>query len=155
MAVLGEDTALQFAILLHAGLPASEAILYFTESEDPAEVAAQLGRWLRSKTVRLASASLMQKSWQKMSLDERCRYALDQHYSQLAYLLHSQHYGEVEPATKSKLDTARTAIEAKLAGMAGKSDSLSQFLDALKSGQRRVGGGLEAAVGKLNGTQDR
>jgi hypothetical protein len=139
MAVLSEDNALQFAVMLHAGLPAAEAILYFTESDDPAEIGLQLRRWMASKMVRSASAKLMKKPWQQMSLDERCRYALDQHYSQLAYLLHSEHYGEADLAHKAKLDTARSAIEAKLAGMAGKTDALSQFVADLRAGVRRVG----------------
>jgi hypothetical protein len=139
MAALDADNALQFAVMLHAGLPANEAILYFADSDDPGEIASQLHRWMKSKLVRSASAGLMRKPWQSMSLDERCKYALDQHYSQLAYLLHSEHYGQAEPALKGKLDTARNAIEAKLAGMAGKTDALSQFLMDLKTGSRRVG----------------
>lgn len=138
MAALDSDSALQFAVMLHAGLPAADAILYFTDSDDPGEIASQLRRWLGSRSVRAASAQLMKKPWQSMSLDERCRYALDQHYSQLAYLLHSQHYGEADASHKAKLDTARLAIEAKLAGMAGKTNALDQFLNELRTGNRRV-----------------
>jgi hypothetical protein len=156
MAALDTDNALQFAVMLQAGLPAREAILYFAESEDPAEIAAQCQRWLRSRAVRAAMATLMKKPWQNMSLDERCRYALDQHYGQLAYLLHSQHYAEADPAHKAKLDTARTAIETKLAGMAGKTDALSQFLADLRTGTRRVGpGALIGPEERLSGPADR
>ncbi len=150
MAALDPDNARQFAIMLQAGLPAREAILYFVESEDPTEQAAQCQRWLRSRLVRSAMADLMRKPWQSMSLDERCRYALDQHYSQLAYLLHSNHYGEAQPADKAKLDTARQAIESKLAGMAGKTDALSQFLLDLKTGTRRVPVALTGVEGPVS-----
>jgi hypothetical protein len=134
--MLNEDNALQFAIMLNAGLPPSQAILYFYD--DPAEAVDKLRFWMNSRLVKRAMASLMKKSWQEMSLDEKCKFALEQHYSQLAFLLHSEHYGEVNPADKSKLDTARTAIEAKLAGMAGKTDALSQFLEDIRNSKMRV-----------------
>jgi hypothetical protein len=137
MAALDQDNALQFAVMLQSGLPPADAILYFTESDDPAEVQAQLSKWMRSRLVKQASASLMKRPWTQMALDERCRFALDQHYSQLAYLLHSEHYGEADAARKTKLDTARTALEAKLAGMAGKTNALEQFLQDLRDPANR------------------
>lgn len=154
--ILDAENALQFAIMLQAGLPAGEAILYFTDSDDPLEIQAQLRRWMNSAAVRKATATLMKKPWQQMSLDERCRYALDQHYSQMAYLLHSNHYGAAESTLKAKLDTARQAIEAKLAGMAGKTDALSQFLERLGAGNRRVGAPAldEVKVRTSRGAQD-
>jgi hypothetical protein len=90
-----------------------------------------------------------------MSLDEMCRYALDRHYSQLAYLLHSEHYGEADQPRKAKLDTARSALEAKLAGMAGKTNALEQFLmDMRDESKRRVRSGVVAGAGVLDGTKD-
>lgn len=134
-----DDQALQFAVMLQAGLPASEAIRYFTESDDPAELRTMTDRWSRSRAVARALTKLMKKPWQDMSLDERCRNALDLHYSQLAYLLRSSHYGEVGQADKAKLDTARQAIESKLAGMAGKTDALSRFFDDINTGRLKLG----------------
>jgi hypothetical protein len=127
------ELALQFAIMVNAGLPPSEAILYFSASEDPRELAEMTRAWQRSREVRRAMASLMQRSWTDMSLQERCQAALDQHYTQLAYLLYSSHYAEAQQADKTKLDTARQAIEAKLAGTAGKGDALSQFFDDIRA----------------------
>ncbi len=138
MSLPSEEQAKQFAIMIHAGLPPSEAIQYFTDSEDPRELGELCRKWQRSRLVGKALALLMTKPWTGMTLDERCRYALDQHYSQLAYLLYSQHYAEVAQGDKTKLDTARTALEARLAGTAGKGDALSQFFDDLRSGKVKL-----------------
>jgi hypothetical protein len=130
-----EEQAVQFAVMVHAGLPPSEAILYFLSTEDPKVLAEATRKWQRSRPVARALQTLMSKPWTGMSLEERCRYALDQHYSQLAYLLYSTHYAEAAAGDKAKLDTARTALEAKLAGTAGKGDAMSQFWDDLRAGR--------------------
>ena len=135
MATPSDSQALQFVIMLQAGLPAEEAIGYFTESADPKERLALLASWRSSRAVRRAQLTLMGKSWQDMALDERIRYALDQHYSALAYLLFSTNYIEAAAPEKAKIDTARTALEMKLAGMAGKGDALSRFFDDLQAGR--------------------
>jgi hypothetical protein len=70
-----------------------------------------------------------------MTTEERMRYAIDIHYSQLATYLVSHNYADLAPADKQKADSARQAIEAKLAGMAGKGDALSRFLEDLQSGK--------------------
>lgn len=133
-----EEQAIQFAVMLQAGLPAADAIAYFTDSADPLELAHMLEAWRRSRAVKRAMLSLMGKPWQGMSLDERIRYALDIHYAQLAYLLYSSNYAEVGSNDKSKLDTARVALEQKLAGLAGKGDALSEFFADLKSGKVKL-----------------
>jgi hypothetical protein len=130
-----DEQAMQFAIMVQAGLPPSEAICYFADTNEPAEVNALLVSWQKSRAVRRATAILLKKPWQDMTLDERIRLALDHTYSQMAYLLFSKHYGEVGQADKSKLDTARQALEAKLAGTAGKGDALSQFFADIKEGK--------------------
>ena len=129
-----EDQARSFAIMLQAGLPAGEAMLYFTDSQDPAEIHALTDKWLRSRLVKQATLALMKKSWQDMNLDEKIKYALDLHYAQLAYFLYSNHYAEVEQQGKAKLDTARTALETKLAGRAGQGNELERFFADVRSG---------------------
>lgn len=133
-----EDQALQFAIILAAGLPPIEAIRYFAVSEDPGEIMQQLSKWLKSKAVRQAQNKLLGKAWQDMSLDERIRAALDRTYSGMAWLLYSQHYAEADNSMKSKLDAARQALEAKLAGTSGKLDALSQFFDDINRGKVKL-----------------
>jgi hypothetical protein len=133
-----DSAAMQFCIMLQAGLPASEAITYFTDERDPGVLASMLKSWTRARSVRRAQTTLLGKSWQEMTLDERIKVALDQHYSSLAYLLQSSSYIEATPADKSKLDSARQALEAKLAGVAGKTDALSQFYADLSAGRVKL-----------------
>lgn len=134
-----KEQALAFCIMLGAGLPASEAILYFIDSDDPTEIALFLQKWQKSRTIRSAMSELMGRPWQELTLEERCRYALDHHYAALAYLLFSTHYAEVGAADKAKLDSARTAIEAKLAGTAGKGNEIEEFLKDIRSGRVKLG----------------
>lgn len=132
------EQAHQFAVMLNAGLPSSDAIMYFTESEDPKELAFILAEWQKSSAVKRAMLSLMGKAWQDMSLDEQCTHALNQHYASLAYYLYSHNYSEMGSQDKSKIDTARTALEARQAGTAGKGDALSVFFDDLRSGKVKL-----------------
>ena len=133
------DLAKQFALMINAGLPAEEAILYFAQDvTDPAQLSYMLQDWLKSREFRRAQLEQMGKSWTDMSLDERIRYALDQHYSGLAHFLFSHNYSSLGATDKAKADTARQALEAKLAGTAGKGDAMSQFLDDLRSGKLKL-----------------
>jgi hypothetical protein len=132
------EQAIQFATMLRAGLPASDAILYFTDSTDPREVGQLLQDWQKSRAVRKAMLSLMGKPWEDMTLDEQCRYALDLHYAGLAYFLYSHNYSEVGQQDQVKLNTARAAIEAKLAGTAGKTDALTAFFEDVRAGRVKL-----------------
>lgn len=121
--------------MLQAGLPASEAILYFIDTQDPSELAMVLRNWTRSSAVKRAMARLIKKPWQEMTLGERMETALEQHYNSLAYLLFSTNYSEAGSTEKQKLDTARSAIEAKLAGTAGKMSEMDRFLADVAAGK--------------------
>lgn len=134
-----KDQAWQFALMIQAGLPSSEAITYFTDSTDPQELGIMLRRWMSSKLVRDASATLMGKSWQEMTLEEKIKTSLDYHYAGLAYFLLSHNYSEVGDKDKAKADAARHALESKLAGTAGKTDALSQFFNDINTGKVKLG----------------
>jgi hypothetical protein len=131
--------------MLRSGLPAAQAILYFVETEDPGELMLALRKWQRSIAVRRAMASLLEKPWTEMSAEEAMRAGLEIHYRQLATLLHSENYIDADPQTKGKMDAARVAIEAKLAGQAGKMNALEQFYDDLRTGRVKALGGSPAA----------
>jgi hypothetical protein len=133
-----DDQALQFALILQAGLPATQAIQYFTESSDPLELGQLAAKWLRSKVVKQAQTRLMGRAWAEMSLDERINKALDQHYAGMAWLLFSTHYVDASSSDKGKLDSARQALEARRAGTAGKGDALSRFFDDLNTGRLKL-----------------
>jgi hypothetical protein len=129
-----KDQALQFAIMLQAGLPARDAIVYFAQTDDPTELGRQLASWVSSRAVREAVSTLQGKSWQEMSLKEKMNSALDQHYAGLAYYLYSNNYSDLGPQERAKADTARVAIEQKVAGTAGKLNALEEFFTDVKSG---------------------
>ena len=123
--------------MLQAGLPAEHAILYFVESDDAGLVALTLSKWLRSRSVAKAQESLLGKKWQDMTLDEKCNVALDQQYASMAYLCFSTNYVTAGAAEKGKLDTARTALEARKAGTSGKVDPIWAFIDEYKQKEKR------------------
>jgi hypothetical protein len=132
------EQAFQFALMLHHGLPAEQAILYFVETEDPRELALMVSKWTGSKYVGEAQKQLLGKDWTEMSLDEAIDVALNQHYRSLAFLLFSTNYLSANQGEKAKLDSARTALEAKKAGTAGKVDALSSFYDDVKTGRIKL-----------------
>lgn len=132
------EEAHSFAVMIDAGLPEEQAIRYFYEAADPAEIKAELARWLRSTRVRRAQADLQGKSWQDMTLEERIDTGLTRHYNGLAWFLYARNYSDANQTEKAKLDTARSALEAKRAGQAGAADPLSRFFEDLKAGRLQL-----------------
>jgi hypothetical protein len=132
VALPSDEQAIEFCVLLKAGVPAEHAILYFVATEDPQELNQTLAKWLRSRAVSKAQQTLLGKRWQDMSLEEQCNAALEQTYASLAYMLFSTNYTTANAGEKSKLDSARTALEARKAGTAGKIDPLWQFIEDFK-----------------------
>lgn len=130
-----QDQALQFCLMLQSGLPASEAIRYFVPEDDPAELGRILLAWKRSSLVQRQWDRLQGKKWTEMSLDERIRVGLDRNRAGMAYILYSINYSEASPSEKAKLDTARGALEAYVAGNAGKGSPLDDFLADMKAGK--------------------
>lgn len=134
-----EDQAMAFATMLLSGLPAQDAILYFIDVElSPLELAQMLSRWRTHYLVKRSMTTLMGKPWQKLSDEERHVLALRNHYNQLAYVLWNSHYADAQGNDKQKLDTARQALEAKVAGTAGKNDPLTQFFADIESGKVKL-----------------
>ena len=130
--------ARQFALLLHAGVPPTEAIQLFMDLQDAAELSAALLVWTKSKLTRGALRDLRGKAWEKMSTEEMIDEALQQHYRQLAFTLDNMHYFEVSASERQKLDAARTALEAKKAGTAGQGNGLDEFMDALRKNKIKL-----------------
>lgn len=133
-----EDLARQFVIMLRAGLPAEQAILYFIDVDDPLVIAKTLKLWLGHRFVGKAQRELEGAAWQDKSLEEMIESGLRQQYACLAYLCYSVNYITASPAEKTKLDDARRALEAKVAGTAGKGDALSEFLADIRSGKVKM-----------------
>ena len=77
----------------------------------------------------------MGKSWQEMSLEERIHFSIDKHYSEMAYFLYSHNYSQLVGTDRQKADICRQALEAKIAGTAGKMGPLEQFWADIKTGK--------------------
>jgi len=126
------EEAFQFALMITAGVPSREAIRWFVSETDPLEIAAQHDAWMRDRAVRREVIKIQGgKAWQDLSLDEKISLSINKHYAEMAYFLYSRNYCELQGAEKAKADTCRSALEAKLAGQAGKMDALSQFYAAM------------------------
>lgn len=141
MANPNTDQAKQFAVMLSVGAPPSEAIRYFIPEEETVSatyLAVQAEQWLRSKAVQDAVRSIQGKDWTEMSAHERISLAIDKHYSEMAYFLYSRNYVDLGGADKAKADTCRAALEAKLAGTAGKLSAVEQFWSDVVSGKVKL-----------------
>lgn len=136
---ISDDEATAFCLMLQAGLPPEEAMVYFLpEGAGKKDALELLAVFQSSKAVKKAQRAQLGKAWQELTLEERIKVALDQHYAGLAYLLFSTHYATATMGDKSKLDTARAALETKQAGMAGKTDALARFFDDLQTGRLKL-----------------
>lgn len=124
------DEALAFAIMVDAGMPSTEAIRYFLNEEELESVQATTtlhNRWVRSAAFKSAILKVQGKSWEKMTLDERVKFAVNKVYTEMAYYLYSHNYSVLDGASKNKADTCREALERRLAGTAGKLSGLDEW----------------------------
>lgn len=128
-----DEQATQFCIMLKAGLPPEQAIQYFVDTDDPTQLGYLLRKWQKSRAVSRAQKALLGKNWQDMTLEEQIESALNQHYAALAFLCFSTNYITAGQNEKSKLDSARTALEAKKAGTAGQMSAMDKFFDDVKN----------------------
>jgi murein L,D-transpeptidase YcbB/YkuD len=135
------ETAMQFAIMVTSGMPPDEALPYFYPADTPAdELRRELKLWLKAPSIQAAVRAVQGKDWQGMSLDEKVRYAIEKHYAELAYFLYSRNYITLSQSDQRKADTARQVLEAKLAGMSGKMDALSQWFEDVRAGRVKLQG---------------
>ena len=128
-----ETQAKQFALLLFAGVAPSEAIQLFVDVDDYKQLLASLEVWRKNKMVREASNQLRGGAFERKTTEHMIEDALEQHYRQLAFTLENMHYFESAPQDRQKLDAAREALEKKVAGTAGASDGLTEFMNALRA----------------------
>ena len=115
--------------MLFSGVSARDALLYFGTPAD-------LEHWLRDPQVAAWIKTFQGgKDWVDLSSKERRELGLELQYDQMAYYLYSNPYTELQGADRAKADMCRQALEAKLAGNAGKVNELSQFWDDLLKGK--------------------
>ena len=134
-----KEDALQLALMLNSGMPSLDAMRYFYPDDDPERVRFEHDRWLRTRSVQSAIKTVQNgKSWQDMSLDERVKFAVDKHYSELAYFLYTNNYTLLSGQDRQKADICRAALEAKLAGTAGKMDALTSWMEDIRAGRVKL-----------------
>ena len=123
------EEAEAFAQMVLSGAPVAEAVRYFWADTVTDELLEDcIAAWPQQAEVRVASRRLTGGvSWHEMEDPNRLDAALKKHYNELAYFLWTTNYVECNGQSKVKADTCRQAIEAKVAGMAGRESPLAQF----------------------------
>lgn len=143
------DTAVAFATMLSAGCPPGEAVRYFLPTDEgglaPSFVSAMAEKWLTHSLVQRAIKKLQGGDWTELTAEGRIRLAIDKHYTEMAYFLYSRNYVDLTGQEKSKADTCRAALEAKLAGTAGQASALELFWADVTAGRVSLKGATKPA----------
>lgn len=138
-ALPSREQALQFALMVAGGFPTVDALQYFyPDLSDPAELRLTHDQWVKSRVVKQALNTVQGKPWSDMSLDEKIQFSVNKHYAELAYFLYANNYSDLNGPERSKADVCRTALEAKLAGSAGKMDPLMSWFSDIKTGKIKL-----------------
>jgi|TARA_R100000315_G_C5229652_1_gene140600 hypothetical protein len=126
---LNEAEADQFALMLLSGAPIGDSVRYFLDANTPDEVIMDAAEtWPGQDEVLIALEKYTGgQAWHKMSDQQRLEVALKKHYNEMAYFLWSSNYAEIDGKERLKADTCRSALEVKVAGMAGQDSPLSRF----------------------------
>ena len=104
-------------MMVLSGVPVGEAVRHFCDAEEEDDrLAGYAERW-----------PVQDEVWHELTDSTRLDVSLKKHYNEMAYFLWSTNYVELEGSAKVKADTCRAAIEAKVAGMAGKESPLAAF----------------------------
>jgi hypothetical protein len=121
--------AQQFAQIVLSGAPVPEAVRYFwPEPLNPEDEAAYCACWpVQPEVLNALQRMTGGEPWHALTDETRLETALTKHYNELAYFLWTTNYTECAGADKVKSDTCRAAIEAKVAGMAGRESPLARF----------------------------
>jgi len=133
MRTLTKQEAEQFALIVLSGAPVPEAVRYFWSGDlTDEELLTYEQAWpMQPEVLAVMERMTGGTAWHTMSDEQRLDVSLTKHYNELAYVLWTTNYAELAGAEKVRADTARTAIEAKLAGMAGRESPLATFYTEL------------------------
>jgi len=126
--------------MLQSGVPPLVAVRYFFPELEDEDTLLRLARsWGLHTYVQEEVRKYQGGSWQDLPPQERLKIALDKHYQEMAYFLYANNAAEMEGMRLTKSQTFRQALEAKLAGNAGKEDAMSRFMDDVLMGRIKVG----------------
>ena len=121
--------AVDFAAMVLSGAPVAEVVPYFCASGVAEDLLLQCEEaWPMQPSVLAAiEAQSGGVPWHKLGDDQRLDVSLRKHYNEMAYFLWTTNYAACDGASKLKADTCRSALEAKVAGMAGQESPLARF----------------------------
>ena len=121
--------ATDFASMVLSGAPVAEVVPYFCPDDATEDRLLQAeASWPMQPEVLVAiEIQTGGVPWHQLGDDRRLDVSLRKHYNEMAYFLWTTNYASCDGASKLKADTCRTAIEAKVAGMAGKESPLASF----------------------------
>jgi len=128
--ILNKREAEEFASIIVSGAPIAEAVHYFVGEQPVTEedLLTYEETWpLQDHVVEALRTMTGGEPWNRMTDTQRLDVSLVKHYNEMAYFLWTTNYAECDGGTKMKADTCRQAIEAKVAGMAGRESPLAQF----------------------------
>lgn len=134
-----------FATLLVTGCPVVAAVRYFVPAASDEEVGVLAQAWIQQPGYDAALRGWLGGEWHEVTERQRMEGALRKHYAEMAYVLWTTNYAESEGAVRVKADVCRQALEAKISGLAGREDVLSQFLrTGLEKWERQLKGEVPA-----------
>jgi|TARA_R110002020_G_scaffold15542_3_gene55205 hypothetical protein len=137
---LTKQEAEQFVMMVLSGAPVSEVVRYFwDEPLSDEELLVYEEAWPSQPEVLAVMERMTGGTWHRMSDEQRLDASLSKHYNEMAYFLWTTNYASSAGADKLKADTCRQAIEAKVAGMAGRESPLAQFYHDLLSRYEQQG----------------
>ena len=140
MRTLTQQEAEQFVMMVLSGAPVSEVVRYFwDEPLSDEELLVYEEAWPSQPEVLVVMERMTGGTWHRMSDEKRLDASLAKHYNEMAYFLWTTNYASSAGADKLKADTCRQAIEAKVAGMAGRESPLAQFYHDLLSRYEQQG----------------
>ena len=127
------EEAQEFAKIVMSGVPTHRAVRYFTPLAMDDDDIRDFSRACYAQSEVQAALQLLSGGvpWQSLSKEQRLSIALDKHYAELAYFLWANNYADLDGAGKQKADTCRQALDAKVAGTAGKGNAMERFYEDL------------------------
>ena len=126
------DRAAELAAFLHAGMSASEALIYLMPGIDPDTLARTALRWSRHPIVLEAVAALNGGAWHQLEDDTKIAVALRKHRIECAHFLITHRLDECGGADLAKIEMSRKVLEAFTAGGMDPADPLTAFARAAK-----------------------
>lgn len=126
------DRAAELAAFLHAGMSASEAVIYLLPGIDPDTLTKTALRWSRHPFVLEAVASLNGGAWHRLEDETKIAVALRKHRIECAHFLISHRLDECGGADLAKIEMSRKVLEAFTAGGLDPTDPLTVFARAAK-----------------------